>query len=200
MNENLIGISNFVKRQTPESEFTHFDGTWEELTELVKIYYLDAISHQDNPKFLLKKGYREGVFVLSLNNDDVKRFYTYTDYPMVIGMKLKGEYKYVAGREHEPPKWIVVPDAPKAVCRYVDIILYSKEVLAEDHDDTTGCDFEIVSINGRLKDEPAPMDPMTIVRNWKHLKGGTKMEGAKPEEVLEMLCQSIMYKNGIREN
>ena len=60
-------------------------------------------------------------------------------------------------------------------------------------------EWEVVSINGRLKKEDPPMDPMTIIRNWKHLSGGTEMKGKTSDEVLEMLCQSIMYKNGIKE-
>ena len=36
------------------------------------------------------------------------------------------------------------------------------------------------------------MGPLTIVRNWKHLPGGTEMKGKTPEEVLEMLCESIL--------
>jgi hypothetical protein len=55
---------------------------------------------------------------------------------------------------------------------YVDIILYRADVLEEDGDRSTQADWEIVSINGRLNEKEPPMDPMTIVRNWKHLKGG----------------------------
>ena len=62
----------------------------------------------------------------------------------------------------------------------------------------TGAEWDIVSINGRLKKDPKPIDPMTIVRNWKHLPGGTEMKGRTAEDVLEMLCESIMYKNGFR--
>ena len=50
---------------------------------------------------------------------------------------------------------------------------------------------------GRLKKTPKPMSAITIIRNWLHLKGGTEMKGATPESVLNMLCETILYKNGI---
>ena len=31
-----VGVSEFVKRQTPDSIFTHYDGSWNDLIEAVK--------------------------------------------------------------------------------------------------------------------------------------------------------------------
>ena len=185
----LIGISEFVKRQTKDSQFTHFDGTWYELEKLLT----DLWKADDFIE--VKDGYREGVKLVSVNPN---RFFTYTDFPMFEGMKMDCKWAKVPGREHEPAKLQVQILEPKIKCRYVDIVIYRKDVLEEDGDAVTGADWDVVSINGRLKREPHPMDPMTIVRNWKHLPGGTEMKGATIESVLEMLCESIMYKNGFR--
>ena len=187
---NVIGISNFVKRQTADSEFTHFDGTWEQLEDCLEgLWRSDDIIEW-------KDGYREGVRLISVNPS---RFYTHTDFEMFEGMKLSAEYRKVTGREHEPPKVITKIEEPKQRCNYVDIVLYRWDVLEEDGDRTDkNAMWEVISINGRMTKEDPPMDPMTIVRNWKHLPGGTEMKGKTPEEVLEMLCQSIMYKNGIK--
>jgi len=184
-----IGINNFVKRQTEQSEFTHFSQSWEDLVVLV--YY-----QFKNGKY--SNGYRDGVIVVHIDCKDCPLFKTYTDFPMFEGMKLKAEYRKIAGREHEPPTVVVIPDEPKKPCKYVDVILYRADVLDEDGDRSTDCDWEIVSINGKASEEEVPMSPMTIVRNWKHLPGGTEMKGKSPEEVLEMLCVSIMYQNGIK--
>lgn len=184
-----IGISKFVKRQTRESQFTNFDGNWKELEELLNGLW-------DRKDFLdEKQGYRKGVKIISIIPS---RFYTYTNYPMFRGMKLDAEWEKVPGREHEPAKLQVKIREPKKHCKFVDIILYSKKVLEEDGDETSGANWNVISINGRLNNKSIPMDPMTMVRNWKHLPGGTKMKGKKSEEVLEMLCESIMYKNGIK--
>jgi hypothetical protein len=183
-----IGISNFVRRQTRESEFTHFYCGWDFLVSLTTKQFKDGN---------YSKGYRDGVVVVHIKSENCGLFWTYDGYPMSEGMLLKAEYRKVVGREHEPPKVIVTPCDPKVHCKYVDVILYRADVLEEDGDRSTDCDWEIISINGRVNIKASPMDPMTIVRNWKHLPGGTKMKGRTAEEVLEELCQSIMFKNGI---
>jgi len=189
--ERLVGTSSFAKkRHIPNSEFTHFDGTWEELE--CKVAHQIRIEN-------FKQGYRDGVIIVSFNDfTSTGRFKTYTDFPMFEGMKLEADYRKVVGREYEPPKLCIRILEPKKVCNYVDVILYRKDVLEEDGDRSTNAEWEIVSINGRLKEEEPPMDAMTIVRNWKHLPGGTEMKGRTAEEVLEMLCKSIIYKNGMK--
>lgn len=197
--KRTVGISKFVKRQTKDSEFTHFDGTWDQLgllaTELLEDNY--RFKDQIDPP-MVENGYRKGVILIHIPNQMVHGFSTYTDFPMFEGMNLSAEYEKVPGREHEPAKVRIKINELKRICEFVDLILYSHEVLEEDNDASTGCNWEIVSINGRQYKDTPPMEPMTIVRNWKHLPGGTKMKDAKPEDVLEMLCQSIMYKNGIK--
>jgi len=185
-----IGISEFVKRQTPASQFTHFEGTWDALVKLTTDAY-KGYTH--------RPGYRDGVMIVSIPQfSSGQLFRTYTDFPMFEGMELKAEYKKTPGREHEPAKVQVEILEPKQPCNFVDIILYRADVLEEDGDRSTDADWEIVSINGRLKEEAAPIDPLTIVRNWKHLPGGTEMKNSTPEEVLEMLCDSILYQNNIK--
>jgi len=117
---------------------------------------------------------------------------------MFEGMKLDAQWARTPGREHEPAKLQVTILEPKIPCNYVDIVIYAKEVLEEDGDNCTGADYDIVSINGRLAKDPPPIDPMTLVRNWLHLKGGTEMKGTTPEQMLTMLCDSILYKNGLK--
>ena len=186
----LVGVEDFVRRQSEESEYTHFDGTWEELCKMTD----DAMRDMN-----FENSYREGVYVVHLPKEVAGRFYTFTDYDMFEGMNLQAEYKREAGREHEPPRVKVQILEDKLPCKYVDIILYAAHVLAEDEPDKVRpfC-LGIVSINGRRRKKAAPMDPLTIVRNWKHLPGGTEMKGKSPKDVLEMLCQSIMHKNGIK--
>ncbi len=197
--KRTVGVNDFAKRQTKYSEFTHFDGTWDQLGLLATELLADNERFKDQLNTpMLENGYREGVMILHVPENMCHGFHTYTDFPMFEGMKLGADYEKTPGREHEPPKVRIKIVEDKKECKYVDIILYGHEVLEEDGDASTDLPWEVVSVNGRLKEETPPMDPMTIVRNWKHLPGGTKMKDAKSEDVLEMLCQSIMYKNGVK--
>jgi len=185
----VIGASEFVKRQTEDSVFTHYKGSWSDLANRTA---------EEFEKGNYTKGYRDGVYLVQMSKDEVGLFYTFDAYPMFEGMKLEAQWAKTPGREHEPAKLQVTIHEPKIPCRFVDIVIYRKDVLEEDKDDVTGCDYDIVSINGRLKKDPPPIDPMTLVRNWLHLKGGTAMPGTTSDEMLEMLCGSILYKNGLK--
>jgi len=184
-----IGVSEFVKRQTEDSVFTHYAGSWIDLANRT-VEEFEAGNYTE--------GYRDGVYLVQMPKDEAPLFKTFDAYPMFEGMKLDAQWAKTPGREHEPAKLQVTILEPKMLCKYVDIVIYKKEVLEEDKDDVTGADYDIVSINGRLGKEAPPIDPMTLVRNYLHLKGGTKMEGTSPKKMLEMLCESILYKNGMK--
>ena len=186
-----VGMSEFAKRQSEGSVFTHFEGDWDGLIDLTR-------EQMKKGEFI--DGYREGVILVQMTKEDVKRFVTFDAYPMFEGMKLDAQWAKTPGREHEPAKLQVRIIEPKIPCNYVDIVLYKKEVLLEDKDNVTGADWDIVSINGRLAKNPPPIDPMTLVRNWLHLKGGTEMKGTTSEQMLTMLCDSILYKNGMKKH
>jgi len=79
----------------------------------------------------------------------------------------------------------------------VDIVLYHKNVLAEDpdHVPVEGAEWEIVSINCSLYDYDLPMTPQTMARNQladdpEHGKGGTKAEYSGDE-----FAKSIIFWN-----
>ncbi len=187
----LVGISEFAKRQTKDSVFTHYVNSWEKLINI-------TIGQMGEGNY--DYGYRDGVILVHVNKLEAAWFLTYDAYPMFEGMKLDAQWAKTPGREHEPPKLQVRILEPKVQCNYVDIVLYRKDVLEEDKDNVTGADWDIVSINGRLAKDPPPIDPMTLVRNWLHLKGGTEMKGTSHEEMLTMLCDSILYKNGLKKH
>lgn len=185
----VIGISEFAKRQSEYSVFTHYKGSWSDLANRTAAEV--GVGNYT-------KSYRDGVFLVQMPKDEVGLFYTYDAYPMFEGMKLDAQWARTPGREHEPAKLQVTILEPKIPCRFVDIVIYGKDVLEEDGDDVTGCDYDIVSINGRLKKDSPPIDPMTLVRNYLHLPGGTAMPETTPEEMLTLLCDSILYKNGLK--
>lgn len=186
-----IGVPKFVKRQEAGSQFTHYKGSWSDLANR-------TVEEFEKGNYI--KGYRDGVYLVQMPKHESAMFKTFDSYPMFEGMKMDAQWAKVPGREHEPAKLQIKILEPPIPCNYVDIIIYAKEVLEEDGDDCTGADYDIVSINGRLAKDPPPIDPMTLVRNWLHLKGGTEMKGTSESEMLTMLCDSILYKNGLKKH
>ena len=185
-----IGVSEFVKKRHLERlQFTHFNGSWDDLIAKTK-----GQIKLDN----WSEGYRDGVRLVHMSKEDCKDFYGYDGFKKFEGMKMEAVVEKVPGREHEPAKLQIKILEPKIRQRYVDIILYRKDVLEEDGDPVTGADWEIISVNGRFHKDPSPMEPLTMVRNWKHLPGGTEMKGAIAEDVLEELCDAVLYSNGMK--
>jgi hypothetical protein len=154
-----IGINDFVRRQIKESRFSHFDGTFEELLELVKLNFHNQ-----------KQGYREGVVLVSVPSD---RFFTSM---IEINKDSEIEVKMIKRRENEDYAPIkIVKNASKIPAKYTDIILYRRDVLLENNENTTNEEWEIISINSSIV-ENTPMHPMTMARNMLEKEGGTKGE------------------------
>ena len=82
----------------------------------------------------------------------------------------------------------IINEDPKVPCIYVDIVLYRNDVLAENNENSTNCQWEIISINGRIEYGEEPMNPLTMARNFLKLKGGTK-----GDFTAEDFAKSIIY-------
>lgn len=152
-----VACNKFVLRQTAASEFSHFDGTWEQLIGLVLDFFSKA-----------KPGYRDGVIMVPVPAD---RFYS----PVVQlkeGDVLVSEFK--ARRPGETPRKGVARliGGEKTKAEVVMIVLYNHEVLAADNDATTDADWEIVSINAGIS-EGEPPTPETLMANHFGADGGT---------------------------
>jgi len=185
-----VDVSDFAKKRHLEHlQFTHYKGSWNDLIAKTK---------EQMRLGNWSEGYRDGVRLVHMDKDEVKLFYGYDGFKKFEGMKMEAVVEKVPGREHEPAKLQIRILEPKIRMRYVDIILYRKDVLEEDGDPVTGADWEIVSVNGRLHKDPPPMDSMTMVRNYRHLPGGTAMPGKDPVEFLDELMDAVLYENGMK--
>lgn len=176
-----IGLTNFVRRQTAESEFTHFNGDLDDVAILARHHFDEAVpstSHDD------------GVLLVPV---PALGFYTGV-VELQEGDKLVGEYK--ARRPGEEPRKVTrldvqVPMKSPAVA--VDVVLYRRDLLLEDNDGpSTDCDWEIVSINGRITEEDQPIHPDTLIANHFGLDGGSKT-GYTPEQFEAALRKSVLY-------
>lgn len=185
--------NSFVHRQTPNSRFGHFKGSWEDLCRLVR-------DHWDNRK----PGYRDGVVLVPVPPEG---FFSAT-VPLTVGMNLKATYE--PRRAGEEPRLHVgyVPtttypdgsidyEAAKTPAVACDIVLYASTVLAEDGDNQLPAEegnWEIVSINPRMCQEEEPIRPEALIANHLHESGGT-YTGMIDEDFVGALRKSRAYWN-----
>lgn len=157
---SITKASDFVKRQTANSQFAHFSGSWEQLETMVEA---------NRPKAV--QGYKLGVFLVPLPPEGFFTSIVKLTSDDMLGAAFK------ARREGEDPYIQVYAVGEKMPAKKVDIVIYSKEVLAENNENSTDADYEIVSINASpFPDREVPMDPVTMMRNFLHKAGGTKGE------------------------
>lgn len=175
-----VGVLDFVKRQTKDSKHDYFEGTWEELVELVKVYWG---SHQVSPN-------NSGVLLVPMPRDVLHRFFSSTvtvtentDLKATFAPRALGEAAFIQ---------ITSTGVAKSPAQHVEIILYSHETLAADGDapDTREADYYVVSINAYPTEEASPMSPMTMARNFLDLKGGTRPQ---VPYTAEDFARSILY-------
>lgn len=155
-----VHVPQFVKRQTARSKYSHFDGTWEELANLVE----DNLDKQTPAS-------RPGVVLVPL---DPKGFWSAT---MQVTPSTALKTSFAARQEGELPFiGISAVNGEKMPAQAVEIVLYSHDALAENNENETDLPWEIVSINARATPAPEPMHPLTMARNMLQLPGGTKCE------------------------
>jgi hypothetical protein len=164
-----IKASNFVKRQTRESEFSYYDGDWEYVERLALGLYNNGFA---------REGYRKGVVLLKVLEGNLGNFYSAV---VPITDDIEFETIFEARREGEKPFKKSIAYGKKVTAKYVDIVLYRKDVLEEDETDReslTGADWEIVSVNCSPYAYDLPQSPSSMARNQladtEDGKGGTK--------------------------
>lgn len=175
----LVKCGEFVKRQTPESGFSHFDGSWERLEDMT-IKYMSY-------KHPIRPGYKDGVILVDFDALDSTDFYSAL---VELNEETKLNVSYAPRRVEEAPFIRISAKGNKQVARYASVVLYRFDVLAENNERETDADWEIVAIKARTSIEEEPMDPYTMARNFLHLKGGTK-----GDFTAEQFAQSIVYWN-----
>jgi hypothetical protein len=172
-NMDTIGINSFVKRQTADSKFSHYDGSWESLVLCVAVHldmakpgYRDGVLEVPVPP----EGFFSGVYDLS-QGDEVRQ--------LVASFEARraGEEPYID---------VVACDVAKQPAVAVNVILYRRDVLGDEA--STDKEWEIVSINARMSEEPEPMNPVTMARNFLGAEGGTEAE-----YTAEQFAEAIVY-------
>ena len=153
-----ITVNSFVRRQTPDSRFSHYSGSWEGLTALVE-------AHLDQAK----PGYRDGVILVPVPPEG---FFS-SIVPTIPESPLQA--KCEARTDKEEPVIVVTTSGHKTPAGSVDVVLYRHDVLVADGDAESDSEWEVVSINANpLGTVEVPMHPVAMARNFLHLKGGTE--------------------------
>jgi hypothetical protein len=177
-----IACSEFVKRQTKDSGFSHYSGTWEDLEKVV-------YQCMSNGRFM-RPGYKDGVLLVDLTFTGFEHLGQFYSSIVDITEDTKLRVSYAPRLKGEAPFIRVSAKSDKQETKFVTFVLYHKDVLEEDSDRSSDAEWEIIAIKARLSEKEEPMDPYTMARNFLHLKGGTKGEWTA-----QQFAESIVYWN-----
>jgi hypothetical protein len=178
-----VAAGEFVRRQTPESGFSHFEGTWEELEDWVSSVMKAGVYGLNFP-YEISPGYRDGVVLLTLEP------FRFRSAIVDLNEDSKLTASFAPRRPGEDPFIRVSAKAKKQVAKHASVVLYRHDVLEENNERETDAEWEIVAIKARTSNEEEPMDPYTMARNFLHLKGGTKGDFSA-----QQFAESIVYWN-----
>ena len=171
-----VAAGEFVKRQTPESGYSHFEGSWETLEAMTE--NVMRFAHCVTP------GYKDGVILVDLDP------FLFRSAIVDLTEESKLTANYAPRRKEEAAFIRVSAKAEKQRAKHASVVLYRHDVLAENNERETEAEWEIVAIKARVTEEEEPMDPYTMARNFLHLKGGTK-----GDFTAEQFAKSIVYWN-----
>lgn len=176
----LVACGEFVKRQTKESGFSHFEGTWDHLERIVA-------SSMSKPQ-LIRPGYKNGVILVDMDPGYIHLHF----YSSIVKLdeQTKLSASYAPRRRDEAPYIRIGAKTKKQRAKYVSFVVYHKDVLMENNERETDAEWEIVAVKARVSKEEEPMDPYTMARNFLHLKGGTKGDFSA-----QQFAESIVYWN-----
>jgi len=174
-----IAVNDFVKRQTSDSRFSHFDGEWEELVSRVEANFESRLF-----------GYRDDVVLVPV---EPAGFFSGV-------VQLKEGDRLVGGFEPRragevPRKFVTVTDTEKLPAKHVYVVLYTSKILSEDNDNQLPPhegNWEVISINASPTEGSMPIDPMVLMHNHFGSDGGTET-GLSDHDFVSMLRESFIF-------
>ncbi len=147
-----FGINDLLRRQTPDSKYSHFAGTLEELVDLVAANF-------DRATPSMRKGKPvDGIMLVPVPVDGffsgVVELTADTQLRASFAVRRKGELPYLH---------VEAIGAPKLPAKFVEVVVYRRDVLAGDA--STEADWELVSLNARPVEGEEPLTPQAMARN-----------------------------------
>lgn len=165
-------MNDFVRRQVKESGKTYSPNlTFEEIAE-------HAAERFEDGHF--RKGYRDGVIIVEAAERMSAHFVCpFVEIDETIDLRVEwvrrqdGEKSYIQIR--------AASGSPFSAGK-VEFILYHHDVLAENDEQCTDAEWELISIHALPKGvDHLPMGPVTMMRNQLELPGGTKASYSSEE-------------------
>ena len=154
-----VAMNDHARRQTPDSNYSHYEGGFDALCELVARNIDNRVALNEDGS-IAKVVLREEGFFSAVTQ-------------AAPGMEFVG--RFTARNEDEHPYITMRAIAgPKVPAVETDIILYSHAKLAENNEHSTDAAWEIVSIIAKRTTGEEPPHPVTMMRNQKNYPGGTR--------------------------
>lgn len=169
-------ITNFVRRQSPQSGYSHWEISDEEFLARLQRNF-----------FKRKDGYRDGVILVPVEPEG---FFSGI-VQLQEGDKLVGEYK--ARRPGEDPRKSSYSLTGKKIpAKSVWIVLYNHDVLIEKNENESDAEWEVVSVNASPTEDEPPIPTGALIANHLGLSGGTdtKMSDA---DFVALLRKSVEF-------
>ena len=162
-----LAVNHFVRRQVEGSGKTYAkDLSFEEIVNHASDRFSSGY---------FREGYRDGVVIVEAEDDMTSHFVCpYVKIDQTTELKAAS----VRRQEGEEP-YIQIRAAigSPLPARKVEFILYRHDVLAENNENTTDAEWELISIQAVPEGvDQLPMGPITMMRNQLELPGGTKAD------------------------
>jgi hypothetical protein len=169
----------FAARQTPASQFSHWEISTEELIERTV---------RNFQKW--EQSYREGVISVPV---EPQGFFSGL-VTLLPGMLLVGQYE--ARKEgEEPRKSTFAVGGQKVPAKAVNVILYNHAVLAEKNEQSSEAEWEIISVNASPTEGETPIPPGALIANHLELSGGTATNMTDAEFVAALRNSLAFWKD-----
>jgi len=169
-------VNQYALRHTAGSKYSHFDGSWEELVDLV-----EANLH------LAKEGHRTFIKKVPV---PATRFKTGV-VQLTKGCEMVGSFE--PRFNGEEPRKMLAAKGVKADAKFVEIICYHSSGLEPHQRDGTD-EWEIISVNASLvEDEPIALE--TLLYNIFGGDGGTTLDLTDAQTIVEIYKSWSYWKD-----
>ena len=161
-----VEASKFVERQR--------EGTGKTYSDSLSFSEIASIAEEKLNSGNYIEGYRDGVILIELKDDDAKQFIC----PLIkIDKNTILSAKNVKRRKDEDYYiQIRALNGNSLTTHQVDLVLYRNDVLKETNEVSTNADWELIAFMAKPKGIKMPMGPVTMMRNQLQKPGGTKGE------------------------
>ena len=177
-----IHWTKYVSRQTPGSGFSHFDGSKEEIIQMVKDNFHTGT-----------RGFRDGVHIVNID----PRGWLSPVVTLTQDTILKAEYK-VRFEGEEPRKVIMAKGGKKIPAKSIYVALFSSHVLAETGENELPAEdgnWEIITMNASPWEGKEPMNPEVLMHNHFGSSGGTDTKMNDEEFVAALRVSHAYWKD-----